>query len=85
MARSSTKVPSPAKCRATGATLEGRDWVRIGGSRWLREAAVKAGKFIPIEYREGYVAKNQAATATATPAPQAAAEENSANEEAQAE
>ncbi|MCA9791801.1 MAG: hypothetical protein KC910_08395 [Candidatus Eremiobacteraeota bacterium] len=26
--------------------------MRIGGSKWLREAAEKQGKFIPLEYRE---------------------------------
>lgn len=61
MARNSPKKPSPAKCFKTGASLEGRDWVKIGGHKWLREAAVKEGKFIPIEYREDYIAKNQPA------------------------
>ena len=50
MARSSPKKPSPHKCRNTGANLEGKDWVRIGGNNWLREAAVKEGKFKAEDY-----------------------------------
>lgn len=52
MARSSSKKPGEPKCRATGAPVEGRDWVRIGGSKYLREAAEQKGKFIPLEYRK---------------------------------
>jgi len=52
VAKSSAKKPSESKCRGSGAPLEGRDWVRIGGSKWLREIAEKQGKFIPLEYRE---------------------------------
>lgn len=63
MARSSPKKPNPAKCRGTGAVLEGRDRLRIGGNNWSREAAEKAGKFVPIEYREGYKAKTSAKAA----------------------
>lgn len=60
MARSSPKKPSPPKCRGTGGNLEGRDRLRIGGYNWSREGAEKAGKFIPIEYREGYKPKASA-------------------------
>ncbi|MCR5660650.1 MAG: hypothetical protein K6G50_00790 [bacterium] len=73
MSSSSPKRPKPAKCRKTGALLEGRDWLRIGGSKWLREAAEKEGKYIPLEYREGYVAKKKAA-APAAEAPAETAE-----------
>lgn len=52
MAKGSHKKPKESKCRGSGAPLEGRDWVRIGGSKWLREVAEKQGKFIPLEYRE---------------------------------
>jgi len=52
MARSSSKKPGEPKCRATSAPVEGRDWVRIGGSKYLREAAEQKGKFIPLEYRK---------------------------------
>lgn len=52
MAKGSAKKPKESKCRGSGATLEGRDWVRIGGSKWLREIAEKQGKFISLEYRE---------------------------------
>lgn len=76
MARSSPKKPSPPKCRGTGANLEGRDRVRIGGNNWMREAAEKAGKFIPLEYREGYKPKASAKPAKVEePAPVAPAEE----------
>lgn len=81
MARSSPKKPKPAKCRSTHAGLEGRDWVRIGGSKWLREAAVKAGKFVPIEYREGYVKAKPASA----PAEEAVGAENTAEVENSAE
>lgn len=92
MARSSPKKPSPPKCRATGANLEGRDWVKIGGNRWLREAAEKAGKFIPVEHREGYKPKTSPKKAEAPVEPsteevaeveteEAAAVEESENEE----
>ena len=77
MARSSPKKPSAPTCRGSQANIEGRtDIAKIGGHKWLREAAVKAGKFIPIEYREGYVAKNkpEAAPAEAPKAEEAATE-----------
>lgn len=74
MARSSPKKPKAPKCRGSQASVEGRDVVKIGGSKWLREAAVKAGKFIPIEYREGYVAKKKAAEPAADVVAEAAAE-----------
>jgi hypothetical protein len=41
-----------SKCRGSSAPLEGRDWVRIGGNKWLREVAEKQGKYISKEYRE---------------------------------
>lgn len=52
MARSSSKKPGDPKCRVTSAPVEGRDWVRIGGNKYLREAAEQKGKFIPLEYRK---------------------------------
>ncbi len=52
MAKGSAKKPKESKCRGSSAPLEGRDWVRIGGSTWLREVAEKQGKFIPVEYRD---------------------------------
>ena len=52
MAKASAKKPKESKCRGSGAPLEGRDWVRIGGSKWLREVAEKQGKHIPKEYAE---------------------------------
>lgn len=55
MSKGSAKKPKPAKSRGSGTPLEGRPWVRIGGARWLREDAEKAGKHMPKEYREGYV------------------------------
>ena len=85
MARSSPKKPSPPKCRKTGANLEGRDWVRIGGNKWLREAAEKDGKFIPIEHREGYKAKASAKPAKPVEVPETPVEETSAIESAETE
>lgn len=52
MAKGSAKKPKESKCRGSSAPLEGRDWVRIGGNKWLREVAEKQGKHIPKEYRE---------------------------------
>lgn len=52
MAKGSAKKPKESKCRGSGAPLEGREWVRVGGSKWLREVAEKQGKFIPKEYAE---------------------------------
>jgi hypothetical protein len=52
VAKGSAKKPKESKCRGSSAPLEGRDWVRIGGNKWLREVAEKQGKFIPREYRE---------------------------------
>lgn len=51
MAKGSAKKPKESKCRGSSAPLEGRDWVRIGGNKWLREVAEKQGKFISKEYR----------------------------------
>ncbi len=67
------KKNSPAKCRKSAAPIEGQDWVRIGGARWLREVAIKEGKHIPIEYREGYKPKQKAVEEA--PAAEAPAEE----------
>ena len=53
----SSKKPSAPKCRGGGGLLEGRSIAKIGGSKWLLETAQKAGKFIPVEYREGYIKK----------------------------
>lgn len=52
MAKGSAKKPKESKCRGSSAPLEGRDWVRIGGSKWLREVAEKQGKFISKEYKD---------------------------------
>ncbi len=52
MAKASKKVPGEPKCKGSGAPIEGRDWVKIGGAKWLREVAEKQGKFIPLEYRD---------------------------------
>ena len=52
MAKGSAKKPKESKCRGSSAPLEGRDWVRVGGSKWLREVAEKQGKFVAVEYRE---------------------------------
>jgi hypothetical protein len=52
VAKGSAKKPKESKCRGSSAPLEGRDWVRIGGSKWLREVAEKQGKHIPKEYRD---------------------------------
>ena len=52
MAKGSAKKPKESKCRGSSAPLEGRDWVRIGGNKWLREVAEKQGKYIPKEYAE---------------------------------
>ena len=71
------KKNAPAKCRKSCAPIEGQDWVRIGVARWLREVAVKEGKYIPIEYREGYQPKNKPAEA----AVETAAEETPATAE----
>jgi hypothetical protein len=52
VAKGSAKKPKESKCRGSSAPLEGRDWVSIGGNKWLREVAEKQGKHIPKEYRE---------------------------------
>lgn len=52
MAKGSAKKPKESKCRGSSAPLEGRDWVRIGGSKWLREVAEKQGKHISKEYND---------------------------------
>lgn len=57
MAKGSSKKPGDPKCRACGGLLEGRAVVRIGGNKWHSECAEKQSKFIPVEYREGYVKK----------------------------
>jgi hypothetical protein len=68
MARSSAKKPGPSKCRGSSALIEGRDWVKVGGNKWLREVAEQKGKFIPIEYRPEQVAKTRARAAAAAAA-----------------
>ena len=68
MARSSVKKPGPSKCRGSAALIESRDWVRIGGSKWLREVAEQKGKFIPLEYRPEQIAKTRARAAAAAAA-----------------
>ncbi len=73
MARSSSKKPGPSKCRGSSAAIEGRDWVRVGGAKWLREVAEQSGKFIPIEYKPENIAKTKAAKAKAAEAASAAA------------
>ncbi|GMU54294.1 MAG: hypothetical protein AMXMBFR33_34400 [Candidatus Xenobia bacterium] len=81
MSKGSAKKPKPAKSRGSGTPLEGRAWVRVGGARWLREDAEKAGKFIPKEYREGYVkplSKKAAEELAASAAAEAAAAEEAA-------
>lgn len=45
--------------------------VRVGGNSWHRECAEKQGKFIPVEYREGYVKKTKATEETQPPAEEA--------------
>jgi hypothetical protein len=52
VAKGSAKKPKESKCRGSSAPLEGRDWVRIGGNKWLRDVAEKQGKHIPKEYGE---------------------------------
>ena len=63
MAKGSAKKPGDKKCRGSAGPIEGRDWVRIGGSKWLREVAEQKGKFIPLEYRKGKQAVEAAAAA----------------------
>ena len=53
MAKGSAKKPGEKKCRGSAGLIEGRDWVRIGGAKWLREVAEQKGKFIPHECRKG--------------------------------
>jgi hypothetical protein len=48
----STKKPGPAKCRYCRGLIEGGKFVKIGGRKWHRECALKAGKKIPREYAE---------------------------------
>ena len=55
MAKGSAKKPGEKKCRGSSGLIEGRDWVRIGGAKWLREVAEQKGKFIPLEFRKGKV------------------------------
>ena len=73
MARSSAKKPGPSKCRGSSALIEGRDWIRIGGSKWLREVAEQKGKFVPIEHRPEVIAKAKAKVAAAAAAAESAA------------
>ncbi len=61
MAKGSAKKPGDKKCRGSAGPIEGRDWVRIGGSKWLREVAEQKGKFIPLEFRKGKQAAVEAA------------------------
>ena len=76
MARSSSKKPGDPKCRGSRAAIEGRDWVRIGGNKWLLQVATEAGKFIPREYRkEGEGARKSKGAAVAAPAADEAAAE----------
>ena len=63
MAKGSAKKPGDKKCRGSAGPIEGRDWVRIGGSKWLREVAEQKGKFIPLEFRKGKQAVEAAAAA----------------------
>lgn len=87
MAKGSAKKPKESKCRGSGAPLEGRDWVRIGGSKWLREIAEKQGKYIPKEYAEKSGAEfekernTRAAEAERAPLQIALAQEESLEEE----
>ena len=83
MARSSAKKPGPSKCRGSSALIEGRDWVRVGGSKWLREVAEQKGKFIPIEHRPEVIAKAKAKVAAAVAAAESAAAEAAAVVEAE--
>ncbi|MCS7165573.1 MAG: hypothetical protein RMJ51_04810 [Candidatus Calescibacterium sp.] len=50
--KASIKKPGPAKCRLCKKILEGISWVKIGGKKWCRECAIRAGKKIPREYLE---------------------------------
>jgi hypothetical protein len=50
MARGSAKKPGEPKCRGCGGFTEGKEIVKIGGKRWHKECAEKAGKKIPREY-----------------------------------
>lgn len=59
MSRGSSKKPSEPKCRGSAGAIEGRDWVRIGGAKWLREVAEQKGKFVPLEYRKGAQAESE--------------------------
>ncbi|MCL5037637.1 MAG: hypothetical protein M1269_11065 [Chloroflexi bacterium] len=50
MAREKGKKPGDPKCRGCGGIMEGREAVKVGGKKWHKECAVKAGKKIPKEY-----------------------------------
>ncbi|MHB2018656.1 MAG: LIM domain-containing protein [Candidatus Xenobia bacterium] len=50
MAKGSAKKPGEPKCRGCGGALEGKPMVKIGGAKWHRECAEKAGKKIPREF-----------------------------------
>ncbi|MFH0801435.1 MAG: hypothetical protein V2A78_03490 [bacterium] len=50
MAKGSAKKPGEPKCRGCGGLLEGKDNVKIGGSKWHKECAEKKGKMIPREF-----------------------------------
>lgn len=44
-------VKAGAKCRHCRGSLEGNSYVKIGGTKWHKECAQKAGKKIPAEYQ----------------------------------
>jgi hypothetical protein len=73
LAKGSAKKPGDPKCRACSGLLEGRPTAIIGGGKWHVECAEKQGKFIPVEYREGYVRKSQPEVAPAEAAAEQAA------------
>lgn len=75
MARGSAKKPGEPKCRGCGGLLEGRPVVKVGGARWHRECAERAGKFIPREYRQGAGSPPPTGEPAAREASQAPAEE----------
>jgi hypothetical protein len=74
MSKGSAKKPGDPKCRGSASPIEGRDWIRVGGSKWLREVAEQKGKFIPLEHRKGVkAARAEAAAAAAAAAAEAEA------------
>jgi hypothetical protein len=44
MAKGSAKKPGDPKCRGCSGLLEGKPTVKIGGAKWHRECAERAGK-----------------------------------------